>query len=151
MDWCKQKWVNLKAHTIHGRLNRWRYFLWGIGYNLIPGIPMLLIAVLMIWASMEYMVLLTVLGYLLELLQLVFCVLLLIGRLHDLNLSGWYTVGVYAIIGSIGLLGEMIGIICTVIGLILLLFFTFKRGTVGPNRFGPDPVDEPWKKEEKKG
>lgn len=45
-------------------------------------------------------------------------------RLHDIDRSGWWL-----LIGFIPL-----------IGLIVLVVFFATRGTAGPNRFGPDPL-----------
>jgi uncharacterized membrane protein YhaH (DUF805 family) len=47
-------------------------------------------------------------------------------RLHDIDRSGWWM---------------LLGII-PIIGWIVLLVWYCKRGTVGPNRFGPDPLGE---------
>jgi uncharacterized membrane protein YhaH (DUF805 family) len=44
-------------------------------------------------------------------------------RLHDLDRTGWWLL-----------------IILTVIGLIVILVWFCMRGTVGANRFGPDPL-----------
>ncbi len=50
-----------------------------------------------------------------------------IQRLHDRNKSGWwFWIGVIPVIGEIYLLAES----------------GFRRGTEGPNRFGPDPLVE---------
>lgn len=38
MEWVQQKWTNLKAHSLHGRLNRARFGGWGIGYNVLLGV-----------------------------------------------------------------------------------------------------------------
>jgi uncharacterized membrane protein YhaH (DUF805 family) len=46
-----------------------------------------------------------------------------IRRLHDLDRTGWWFLLVF-----------------TVIGAIVLLIWNCMRGTVGPNRFGPDPL-----------
>jgi uncharacterized membrane protein YhaH (DUF805 family) len=46
-----------------------------------------------------------------------------IRRLHDLDRTGWWVL-----------------IALTVIGIILLIVWACMRGTVGPNRFGPDPL-----------
>jgi uncharacterized membrane protein YhaH (DUF805 family) len=43
-------------------------------------------------------------------------------RLHDINRSGWWFL-----------------IAFTIIGLFVLFYWACKRGTPGPNRFGPDP------------
>jgi uncharacterized membrane protein YhaH (DUF805 family) len=44
-------------------------------------------------------------------------------RLHDLDRTGWWLL-----------------LVLTVIGDILLLIWFCMRGTIGPNRFGPDPL-----------
>jgi uncharacterized membrane protein YhaH (DUF805 family) len=44
-------------------------------------------------------------------------------RLHDLDRTGWWILLVF-----------------TLIGIIVLLAWYCMRGTVGPNRFGPDPL-----------
>ncbi|HEY2185115.1 MAG TPA: DUF805 domain-containing protein [Xanthobacteraceae bacterium] len=44
-------------------------------------------------------------------------------RLHDLDRTGWWILLVF-----------------TLIGIIVLLAWYCMRGTVGPNRFGPDPM-----------
>jgi uncharacterized membrane protein YhaH (DUF805 family) len=46
-----------------------------------------------------------------------------IRRLHDLDRTGWWFLLVF-----------------TVIGAIVLLVWNCMRGTIGPNRFGPDPL-----------
>jgi uncharacterized membrane protein YhaH (DUF805 family) len=46
-----------------------------------------------------------------------------IRRLHDIDRTGWWFLLVF-----------------TVIGLIVLLVWYCMRGTLGPNRFGPDPL-----------
>ena len=45
-------------------------------------------------------------------------------RLHDIDRSGWWAL-----------------LIFTVIGYIVLLYWACLRGTVGANRFGPDPLE----------
>jgi uncharacterized membrane protein YhaH (DUF805 family) len=47
-------------------------------------------------------------------------------RLHDTDRSGWWL-----LIGLVPLLGEFV-----------LFIFMLMSGTRGPNRYGPDPVDE---------
>ena len=47
-----------------------------------------------------------------------------IRRLHDIDRSGWWFL-----------------IAFTIIGLFVLFYWACKRGTSGPNRFGPDPFD----------
>ncbi|RPE04399.1 DUF805 domain-containing protein [Candidatus Pantoea deserta] len=48
-------------------------------------------------------------------------------RLHDLDRSGWW----------------LLIMLIPLFGTLLLLIYFCLRGTVGPNRFGPDPLDEP--------
>jgi uncharacterized membrane protein YhaH (DUF805 family) len=48
-------------------------------------------------------------------------------RLHDLNMSGWF---------------YWLSLI-PLVNLIFGLYMLFARGTVGPNRYGPDPRDRP--------
>ena len=45
-------------------------------------------------------------------------------RLHDIDRSGWWAL-----------------LIFTVIGYIVLIYWACLRGTVGANRFGPDPLE----------
>jgi uncharacterized membrane protein YhaH (DUF805 family) len=69
-------------------------------------------------------------------------------RLHDVNRSGWwilmpfapYVVGFILMLGlhSFAVGGLLIGV--GAIGAIVLLVWYCLRGTVGPNRFGPDPL-----------
>ena len=50
----------------------------------------------------------------------------MVRRLHDKDRSGWW----YFIV------------LIPLIGLFILLYWFVTRGTVGPNRFGPDPLGE---------
>jgi uncharacterized membrane protein YhaH (DUF805 family) len=43
-------------------------------------------------------------------------------RLHDIDRTGWWVL-----------------LVLTIVGLIVLLIFACTRGTIGSNRFGPDP------------
>jgi uncharacterized membrane protein YhaH (DUF805 family) len=45
-------------------------------------------------------------------------------RLHDIDRSGWWAL-----------------LLLTLVGYIVLLVWGFMRGTVGANRFGPDPLE----------
>lgn len=44
-------------------------------------------------------------------------------RLHDIDRTGWWVL-----------------IAFTIIGIVLLIIWNCLRGTIGPNRFGPDPL-----------
>jgi uncharacterized membrane protein YhaH (DUF805 family) len=73
-------------------------------------------------------------------------------RLHDRDRSGWWIVVFYIVpwlLGSVvnvadkqgndtvGLVAGLVGLVCVIWGLVELGFL---RGTRGPNRFGPDPL-----------
>jgi uncharacterized membrane protein YhaH (DUF805 family) len=73
-------------------------------------------------------------------------------RLHDRDRSGWWIVVFYIVpwvLGSVAnvadkqgndtveLVAGLIGLVCVIWGLVELGFL---RGTRGPNRFGPDPL-----------
>lgn len=63
-------------------------------------------------------------------------------RLHDLNLSGWWYGGYLFIDRLCNKLSEQqpaFDWIGAGFGLVLVVFFV-RRGTIGPNRFGPDPL-----------
>lgn len=45
-------------------------------------------------------------------------------RMHDIDRSGWWLLIAFV----------------PLVGMIVLIVFAAKRGTVGPNRFGPDPI-----------
>jgi uncharacterized membrane protein YhaH (DUF805 family) len=55
-----------------------------------------------------------------------------IRRLHDRDMSGWWYLG-FIVASLIPLVGFLAGI--------AMLVLMFLPGTVGPNRFGPDPKD----------
>jgi uncharacterized membrane protein YhaH (DUF805 family) len=56
----------------------------------------------------------------------------IIRRLHDRDMSGWWLLG-YVVASIIPFLN--------IIAAIAMLVIMFLPGTVGPNRFGPDPKD----------
>jgi uncharacterized membrane protein YhaH (DUF805 family) len=55
-----------------------------------------------------------------------------IRRLHDRDMSGWWYLGVI-VLSFIPLVGMLVSL--------AFLVIMFLPGTVGPNRFGPDPKD----------
>jgi uncharacterized membrane protein YhaH (DUF805 family) len=96
------------------------------------------------------------LGAMLFILILAYIPLLWIGlalgakRLHDRNKSAWWLVIFWivpAILQGIGEHIDGIGLIFTLGGLALsiwgLVEIGFLRGTVGPNQYGPDPLEGP--------
>lgn len=79
-------------------------------------------------------------------------------RLHDMNYSGWWQVPVHLVpVGILGILmvcarlallhpltawlsGLAAMALTFVFYLVFFIFLSAKRGTIGPNRFGPDPL-----------
>jgi len=70
-------------------------------------------------------------------------------RLHDRDKSGWWILLFYlapSVLGSIAntseqpLVGFVLGVGSFVISIWALVELGFLRGTVGPNRYGPDPL-----------
>jgi uncharacterized membrane protein YhaH (DUF805 family) len=59
-------------------------------------------------------------------------VMVIIRRLHDRDMSGWWYLGV--------ILASLIPIVGMLAGIAFLVLM-FLPGTAGPNRFGPDPKD----------
>jgi uncharacterized membrane protein YhaH (DUF805 family) len=69
-------------------------------------------------------------------------------RLHDRDKSNWWLVVFYVVPALLDTIGERlggIGIVFTLVGLGVwvwgLVEVGFLRGTAGPNRYGPDPLD----------
>lgn len=69
-------------------------------------------------------------------------------RLHDRNKSGWWLLLFWILPGILQGIGEQIGslgIVLTVVALGIsiwgLVEIGFLRGTVGPNQYGPDPLE----------
>ena len=80
--------------------------------------------------------------------------LLEIGRFHDLNWSGWMIV-VFNAIGLAAVAGILLFwltvspaiafialLVAGIVSVAFSLYLIFKRGTVGPNRFGADPLEK---------
>ena len=77
-------------------------------------------------------------------------------RLHDLNFHGWWmllgfvspVIAIFTAIAGLGggdgpgpgLLLNILGSICLIFPLIFFVVFLAWRGTIGENRFGPDPL-----------
>jgi uncharacterized membrane protein YhaH (DUF805 family) len=71
-----------------------------------------------------------------------------IKRLHDRNKSGWWLLLFWVLPGILQGVGEQIGtagVVLSLIGLGIsiwgLVEMGFLRGTVGPNQYGPDPLE----------
>ena len=137
-----------------GRLNRKPYWLTALCLMVIF---LVLIAVVFVVGGASILAGdLSGLGAMLIVLVLAYIPLLWIGlalgakRLHDRNKSGWWLVlfwVVPAILQGIGEQIDGIGLIFTLAGFALsiwgLVEIGFLRGTVGPNQYGPDPLEGP--------
>lgn len=67
---------------------------------------------------------------------------LLVRRLHDINRSGWWVVGPIAVLLASPGTGTVVDLIWSLASsavLLTLIVFCCRRGTIGPNRYGPDP------------
>lgn len=79
-------------------------------------------------------------------------------RLHDVNLSGWWqmpfhALAVFAVFyfeiyetdfeqGQFSLSFMVLLLVILIAYLVMLVFFSTKRGTIGPNKYGADPLVE---------
>ena len=103
------------------RLNRQRFILRSLG-NFIA---MFVIAVVLFSiAEISQSAIIYWLASIVSLMFMIPSFMLIIRRLHDLNRSGWWCVGM------------MIPVVNIVFAIYLVLF----AGTNGPNRYGPDPL-----------
>jgi len=90
---------------------------------------------------------LLVINILISIVMVIPYISLTVRRIHDFNLSGWWVLVVYITkviplllpddLPVLSLIIVCINILISVAFAILLIFI---RGTVGPNRFGPDPL-----------
>ena len=89
--------------------------------------------------------LMLILAFLFAAAILVPSVALGVRRLHDIDRSGWWMLLPVTLLwlGPFGV-GEVVELMFSglrFVALVLFLVFLCLRGTVGPNRFGPDPRD----------
>jgi uncharacterized membrane protein YhaH (DUF805 family) len=137
--------INL-LFTFQGRINRAKWWL-AVLIAVIASVVMLFLFVI------------PVLGALLALAIIIgmFVSGLAVGikRLHDRNKSGWWLVLFYGVPGVMGFIdtwlgfqgfGELAGprlltsLVSFVIGIWAIVELGCLRGSIGPNRYGPDPV-----------
>jgi uncharacterized membrane protein YhaH (DUF805 family) len=138
--------------SFRGRLNRKPYWLTTLVLILI----MLVLIVLVVGIGGAGLLTgdMSGLGVAFIILLLAYIPLLWIGlaisakRLHDRNKSAWWLVLFYLVPGILQGVGDRIegvGIVLTLAGLAIsiwaLIELGFLRGTVGPNQYGPDPLE----------
>ncbi len=131
--------------SFRGRLNRQPYWLTSIAILLL-----IVVLVAVVFTLMDVsLVLLVVLGLLyIPLLWIAFA--LGAKRLHDRDKSAWWLLLFYILPSILSNLSDQaggLGILLLLIGLALSIWAFVElgclRGTVGPNRFGPDPLQAP--------
>jgi uncharacterized membrane protein YhaH (DUF805 family) len=131
--------------SFHGRLNRLPYWLTSIA---ILVLTIVLVAVL--FTVMDLGVrLFVILGVLyIPLLWIAFA--LGAKRLHDRDKSAWWLLVFYVLPSILSNLADSasgVGILLLLAGAALSIWALVElgclRGTVGPNRFGPDPLEAP--------
>lgn len=121
-----------------GRSSRSEYW-WVALYQIILVVPLVLP---MVWIDESSLgkpngaagliaILLAVVLLLYVLVHIIPNIALAVRRFHDINMSGWWYLG-FILIGMIPLVG--------VIASIVQIVFFVRRGTMGPNRYGDDPL-----------
>ena len=110
---------DIRFFSLTDRIGRLRYLAYGAAAGLVS-IPVILICYGLSLAVPALAVLLGGLGYL---AIIVFTFGLMVRRLHDIDMSGWWSLLAFVPIGN----------------LVLLVLLLFIGGTVGENRFGPQP------------
>ena len=127
-----------KAFSINGRLNRSKYFTYGlavIGLMFLSAIPF----GIMLKTPMEgfgiaiYVIILIA--------TIISSITIKIRRFHDLNFTGWLMIP-YVILLTLGNMAhtEEEILIFSVPAIIVELFLLFKKGTTGTNKYGEDPL-----------
>ena len=119
--------IKEKFFTSTGRLNRWRYFVRSIWL----WVPIIILAFMFLGSASNGSAHSDTSGGLLiiicvySLVSIVPNIMLTIRRLHDLDKSGWF----YLIL------------MIPYVNFIFALYVIFAPGTVGPNKYGPDPLE----------
>ena len=121
---------------VKGRRNRLPYFFVGVVFSILTTF---LNKMVMSTRSMTQLAIVCILIIVVSYLQGVN-----VGkRLQDLNINGYLGLLLMAINVGAGFIGgkDIVGFIL-IADVIIGLFLTFKRGTAGPNFYGPDPLDK---------
>ena len=146
-------WGNL-LFGFQGRINRAKWWLAVLVYFIVS------IIVNIIGFATNYSTIFTILNLVVSIGMLVSSIAVGIKRLHDRNKPGWWLVIFYVVPGllfgigiTMGIVGVVsgsssgggIGIILSLVSLALWIWAFVElgclRGTVGPNQYGPDPLE----------
>ncbi len=131
-----------------GRLNRLRFFLYGLSAALIAMIAMVTFALLGFGAAgsglggaVWLIGILVAIPVYIGLLWVQIC--LTVKRLHDLNHSGWWMLAVFgfSLVSGFADTAEMLGLVLNIPIIIYGLYLLFWPGTAGDNQYGPDPKE----------
>lgn len=128
----------LPYFTYKGRLNRSRYFF----YHAVLVVVMLFILDLILTNGGTVASFATLFGPVIAVVSILFTS----RRFHDINLPGWCAVLIYLLNFATTRMTQIYPPVGAVMGFLCLFGFMilfFKKGTSGPNRFGPDPLDPP--------
>ena len=134
--------------TFDGRANRARFWIAGLIFAVIYAVMTLIDYVT------DQSVVFQALNSMLGIVILIASIAVGVKRLHDRNKSGWYLLLFYLVPSILVVIGVLIGafmedstIIATVLALLAFALVVWAfiemgclRGTVGVNRYGPDPV-----------
>ena len=153
-DESTQKNILKKIFTTKGRLNRLRYFKYHFSLFLMFAILEFVIFFSLGFFHPVNEILTVILGLIaisIGIFNIVAQIMLAIRRLHDLNYSGWYYLLwlIFIMIASTTYkvadkTDNIYFLICSLIFDLLCLAFSlcmlFKKGTVGTNKYGADPL-----------
>ena len=106
------------------RLNRQRFILRSLGLFMLDSVIM---GILLSVAELFQSTLIQLMTFLVSFVFMIPSFKLIIRRLHDLNHSGWWCIGV----------------ILPGINIVFAVYLVFFIGTNGPNKYGPDPLYNP--------
>jgi uncharacterized membrane protein YhaH (DUF805 family) len=134
--------VNL-LFSFRGRINRAKYWVAALIYLFLA----ILVGVIAgMTASFMIATLLAIIVYIPVMIS---AAAVGVKRLHDRNKSGWWLLLLYLLPTAFGWAGMVLGgamnavlsLVSFVISLWALVELGFLRGTVGPNQYGPDPLE----------
>jgi uncharacterized membrane protein YhaH (DUF805 family) len=143
-------WQDL-LFSASGRINRGKYWLTFLIYVAVTGVVLLAVIFItgIIPDATTTLISLYIGGGLLYLAVVYSGVVILIKRLHDRDKNGWWLLLFWAlpiVLSSNRLIIDNPGISIgfSLVGLAISVWFFVEiaclRGTIGPNRFGPDPL-----------